>query len=130
MSEMKIVIAGAAGRMGRMLVRVLADHPAARLSGALEQPGSPALGQDAGLLAETGASGVLVGDDFEAALAGADGILDFTAPAATLRFARLAAERGPSTWSARPAFSRPISRRCGAAPTGPASSSPETCRSV
>lgn len=94
MNRMRLVVVGAAGRMGRMLVRVLADHPAARLSGALEQPGSPALGQDAGLLAETGPSGILVGDDLVAALAGADGILDFTAPAATLRFARLAAERG------------------------------------
>lgn len=91
---MRLVVVGAAGRMGRMLVRALAEHPVARLSGALERLGSPAVGQDAGTLVGVTPLHLPVTADEEAAFAGADGILDFTAPEATLRFARLAAERG------------------------------------
>ena len=48
MADMRLVVTGAAGRMGRMLIKTIADTPGVTLSGALERSGSPALGQDAG----------------------------------------------------------------------------------
>jgi 4-hydroxy-tetrahydrodipicolinate reductase len=94
MTEMRLVVVGAAGRMGRMLIRAVIDDPGCRLAGAVERSGSVALGEDAGLIAGAGRACVDVTDDIEAACAEADGILDFTAPHATLAFAGLAAQRG------------------------------------
>ena len=91
---MKLVVTGAAGRMGRMLTRAVAESEACRLVGAIERPGSPNLGEDAGDLAGLGRIDCPVTADVAGALAGADGILDFTAPAATVAVASLAAERG------------------------------------
>ncbi len=91
MAPMKLVVLGAAGRMGRTLVTVIAETEGAVLSGAVEREGSEAIGQDAGLLADIGTSGVLITDDIDAALAGADGIIDFTAPAASVAMAERAA---------------------------------------
>ena len=91
---MKLVVLGAAGRMGRTLVQVVAETSGAELSGALEQPNSPALGRDAGALAGVGDLGVTVSADPEEALEGADGILDFTVPSVSTGYARRAAERG------------------------------------
>ncbi|MCI0735663.1 MAG: 4-hydroxy-tetrahydrodipicolinate reductase, partial [Beijerinckiaceae bacterium] len=51
MSEMRLVVAGAAGRMGRVLIEIIRQTPGAHLAGAIEQPDSIAIGQDAGLLA-------------------------------------------------------------------------------
>jgi 4-hydroxy-tetrahydrodipicolinate reductase len=92
MSEMRLVVVGAAGRMGRMLVKAVAEAEGCRLAGAIERPGSPVLGQDAGLLAGTAPLGVAVSDDPLPVFAQADGVLDFTAPAATVEFAALAAQ--------------------------------------
>ncbi len=92
MTEMRLVVVGAAGRMGRMLVKTIHETPGATLSGAIEQPGSIALGQDAGLLAGIGKTGVTITDDPLPVFAKAQGVLDFTAPAATVAFAGLAAQ--------------------------------------
>lgn len=92
MSEMRLVVAGAAGRMGRMLVQVIHETQGAVLAGALEREGSPALGQDAGQLAGVGANGVKISADALAVLAQADGLIDFTSPAATVAYAGLAAQ--------------------------------------
>jgi 4-hydroxy-tetrahydrodipicolinate reductase len=91
MSEMRLVVVGAAGRMGRMLVKAIHEMPGCQLTGALEQPGSLAIGQDAGLLAGSGKALVAISDNVESAFAAADAVLDFTAPAATRQFAGLAA---------------------------------------
>ncbi|MFC0284576.1 4-hydroxy-tetrahydrodipicolinate reductase [Camelimonas abortus] len=91
---MKLVIAGAAGRMGRMLIATVRETPGAALAAAVDRPGSEAIGADAGVLAGVGPLGVAVGDDVAAALDGADAVIDFTAPAATVATAKLAAERG------------------------------------
>lgn len=93
MTEMRLVVAGAAGRMGRMLVRAIADNPNCRLVGAVGRPNSVALGEDAGLLAGAGRACLAITSDMEAACAEADGILDFTTPHTTVAFARIAAER-------------------------------------
>jgi 4-hydroxy-tetrahydrodipicolinate reductase len=92
MTEMRLVVVGAAGRMGRMLIRAVAEAQGCRLVGAIEREGSTALGHDAGLLAGTGLLEVDVTDDPLPVFAQADGVLDFTAPAATTAFAALAAQ--------------------------------------
>lgn len=79
-----VVVAGCSGRMGRALLEALASANDLRLSAALDRPGSPAVGRDAGELAGA-AFGVTVTDDVPAALRGADVLIDFTRPEATLR---------------------------------------------
>ena len=92
MTEMRLVVVGAAGRMGRMLVKATSETPGCRLAGAIEREGSIALGQDAGLLAGCGRATVAITDDPLPVFAQADGVLDFTAPGATVAFAELAAQ--------------------------------------
>ena len=89
---MRLVVAGAAGRMGRMLVQVINATPGAVVAGALERPGSTALGLDAGLLAGIGDIGVPVTDDPLQALVKADGVIDFTIPASTVELSAIAAQ--------------------------------------
>jgi 4-hydroxy-tetrahydrodipicolinate reductase len=92
MSGMRLVVAGAAGRMGRMLVQAIHETHGATLSGALEREGSIAIGQDAGLLAGVGANGISICADPLGVLAQADGLIDFTSPRATIAYAGLAAQ--------------------------------------
>ena len=92
MSEMRIVIAGAAGRMGRMLIQAVDQTDGMRLAGALERPGSPALGQDASAQAGCAASDVVITDNALEALLHADAVIDFTTPASTVALAALAAQ--------------------------------------
>jgi 4-hydroxy-tetrahydrodipicolinate reductase len=93
MSDMRFIVAGAGGRMGRALVRAIHETSGAVLTGALEAPGSSLLGQDAGSLAGLPACGVELSSDLWALSANADGILDFTAPAASIANVAVAAER-------------------------------------
>jgi 4-hydroxy-tetrahydrodipicolinate reductase len=92
MSEMGLIVVGAAGRMGRTLTRVIAEMPGVTLAGAIEREGNPELGKDAGELAGLGANGIRLTDDPLPLFAKAEGVLDFTAPTATLGFAELAAQ--------------------------------------
>jgi len=78
-----VAIAGASGRMGQMLLEAVLAAGDCRLSGALDRAGSPALGLDAGAFAGR-ATGCLVTSDLEAGLAGAQVLIDFTRPEATL----------------------------------------------
>ena len=94
MADMRLIVAGAGGRMGRTLTRVIADTPGAVLAGALEAPGSALLGKDAGVLAGLPANGVTLSADLWALSAEADGILDFTVPGATIANVAIAAQRG------------------------------------
>ncbi|TIM05737.1 MAG: 4-hydroxy-tetrahydrodipicolinate reductase [Mesorhizobium sp.] len=91
-NEMGLVVVGAAGRMGQALIRAIHTIPGARVAGAIERAGSPHLGKDAGELAGIGTIGVVIGDDPLPAFARADGVLDFTSPAATVEFAGYAAQ--------------------------------------
>ncbi len=93
----KVVIAGASGRMGRALLEALAGAPDLRLHAALDRPGHPALGRDAGELIGNpigGPLGAVVSDDVAAALDGADVLIDFTRPEATLHHLALCREKG------------------------------------
>jgi len=92
MSEMGLVVVGAAGRMGQTLIRIIQETPGARLAAAIERSGSPQLGKDAGLVAGVGELGVAITDDPLPAFASAEGVLDFTIPAATVEFAGYAAQ--------------------------------------
>jgi 4-hydroxy-tetrahydrodipicolinate reductase len=85
---MKIAIAGAAGRMGQMLVREIERTEGASLAGALEGPGSKALSTETG--------GVKIVADAAAAIATANVLIDFTVPAATVAHARVCADKGVS----------------------------------
>ncbi|BDG03939.1 4-hydroxy-tetrahydrodipicolinate reductase [Anaeromyxobacter oryzae] len=90
----KVVVTGAAGRMGTQIVRMVTHGPGLALHGAVDRPGSPALGQDAAVLAALPPAGVVVGDDLAKALAGADVVIDFTSHDASARHAELCAEKG------------------------------------
>jgi 4-hydroxy-tetrahydrodipicolinate reductase len=92
MAELRVIVAGAGGRMGRTLTRAVLGESRMRLAGALDRPDCEALGQDAGLLAGAGATGILVASDPLPAFAAADVVLDFTSPEATLAYSELAAQ--------------------------------------
>ena len=94
MSEMRLIVAGAGGRMGRTLTRVISETPGAVLVGGLEAPSSDLLGKDAGVLAGLPENGVKLSADLWAMSEQADGILDFTVPAATIANVAIAAQRG------------------------------------
>jgi 4-hydroxy-tetrahydrodipicolinate reductase len=94
MSDMRLVVAGAGGRMGRTLVKAIAESKGLTLAGALEDARSPLLGWDAGVLAGLGENKVkLIGDPAKI-VDEFDGIVDFSAPSASLAYAALAAQHG------------------------------------
>lgn len=81
---LKLAIAGAAGRMGRELARIVAETPGCSLAGGIEMSSSPAIGKDYGELIGMGKNGVVISSDAEAVIAACDGVIDFTVPQATL----------------------------------------------
>lgn len=87
-----IVVTGASGRMGRMLIRTVAESPRARLVGALERKGHDWVGQDVGVALGGAPLDVAVSDDPLETIAHAHAVIDFTAPAATVEFAGLCAQ--------------------------------------
>jgi 4-hydroxy-tetrahydrodipicolinate reductase len=91
---MKIGIVGCAGRMGRMLMNAVLEAEGCRLAGGTERPGAATAGVDLGVLLGRGPLDLSVGDDTRALFAASDAIIDFTAPAATVAHAALAAELG------------------------------------
>jgi 4-hydroxy-tetrahydrodipicolinate reductase len=94
MSDMRLVVAGAGGRMGRAVIKAIAETDGVVLVGAVEAPGAAAIGRDAGELAGLGCGGIAVSGEPPAALAGADGVIDFTTPAATIALAEQSAAHG------------------------------------
>ena len=92
MSDMKIAVLGAAGRMGQALVRAVAATEGCVLAGGVEAKGSPAIGRDLGEMAGLPALGIAITDDPLPVFASVDGVLDFTSPKATVGFAVLSAQ--------------------------------------
>ncbi len=93
MQKIRCAIVGAGGRMGRMLIEAVLQAPDAELAAALDLPGSPFLGKDAGEL--VGAPcGVKISDDVDAALAQADCLIDFTRPEGTLHHLGICRQHG------------------------------------
>ena len=83
MNKIKIAIVGASGRMGRMLIEAALKDEGVQLVSAIDQPGTSAIGKDAGELVGM-PCGVLVTTDVEAGIAKADCLIDFTRPEGTL----------------------------------------------
>ncbi len=92
MSNVKLVVVGAAGRMGQSLIRAVTDTQGVELIAAIEREGASSIGVDSGELAGVGRNGIAVSGDALEAFAKADGVLDFTVPAASVEFAGLAAQ--------------------------------------
>ncbi len=91
---MKIAVFGCAGRMGRVNLGCVLDHPELVLTAGVQRPGHASLGTDVGSLIGRAPVGVAVTADAEAALRAADCAIDFTTPEATVEIAALAADLG------------------------------------
>ena len=92
MATPAIVVMGGSGRMGRMLCDLVRASDAMRLAGVVEAPGHAWAGRDFGAATGGAEIGVPVTDDPGAMVAGADAVIDFTTPAATVAMSRLCAE--------------------------------------
>jgi 4-hydroxy-tetrahydrodipicolinate reductase len=92
MADLNIVVAGASGRMGRALVREIAQARGMVLSGALEAEGHPDLGRDAGEVAGLSPNGIRITADPLPLIAGAQAVIDFTLPRVSLMLVDLAAQ--------------------------------------
>ena len=92
-AQQRVAVAGASGRMGRMLIEAIRASGDCVLAGALDVPGSPGLGQDAAAFLGH-SSGVLITDDLRAGLQGADVLIDFTRPEGTLAHLQVCAALG------------------------------------
>ena len=88
-----IAIAGASGRMGRMLIEAIQNSPDARLAGALDIPGSPALGADASAYLGVN-SGITITSDLRVGLQNAQYLIDFTRPEGTMAHLKACRELG------------------------------------
>ncbi|MBX9297739.1 4-hydroxy-tetrahydrodipicolinate reductase [Chromobacterium piscinae] len=93
MSGQNIVIVGASGRMGRVLIESVLNAPSVRLHAAIDRADSGFIGQDAGLFCGR-SSGVAISSDFISALDGADVVIDFTRPEGTLEHMLACSEHG------------------------------------
>ena len=94
MSDIRIVIAGAGGRMGRTLLRSVIEGEGLVLAGALEHSASTHLGEDAGVLAGLGPVGVTVQSDMGSTLSGVDVVIDFSSTGSSVRLAERLADQG------------------------------------
>lgn len=92
--DLNIVVAGASGRMGQSLIRLINETNGLRLSGALDRTGSPMIERDVSELAGIKQTGIVISDNIEQTLAGADCLLDFTSPEATLNHLNYTATAG------------------------------------
>ncbi len=93
MSDMRVIVNGAAGRMGRTVIRTIQETPGLTLVGALERADAPTLGLDAGVVAGLAEPiGVEIKSDPLSLMLKAEGVIDFAAPAATVELAALAAQ--------------------------------------
>ena len=92
MESYRIGVVGCAGRMGRMLARVIQETDGCSLAGGSDRPESGALGSDLGVLAGLGELGLPVSDDSVTLFAQSDAVIDFTTPEATAMHADLAAQ--------------------------------------
>jgi len=88
-----VAVAGAAGRMGQRIIHMIHQNPETMLSGAFEHPEHPCIGRDAGLVAGVGELGVTISGAMQDSVGQAEVLIDFTAPQATLKNLRVAADK-------------------------------------
>lgn len=91
MSELRLGISGAAGRMGNRLVALSGEDSELQLTAALDSPNSPLVGKDSGLAAGVAENGVPISGDLEGDV---DVLIDFSVPAGAERATRLCLEKG------------------------------------
>ncbi len=92
MTDMKLAVIGAAGRMGRALTVAINEAEGCTLVGGTERQGSEFIGQDMGELSGLGELGAIITDDLPELFTKINGIIDFSTPASTLEHAELAAQ--------------------------------------
>ncbi len=92
MKPIKIIVAGASGRMGQTIIKKVLSNKSFKLIGATEGPGNKFLGRDIGVLIKSKKTGKIITDDIEPLFAKADAIIDFTLPTASLKHAMMAAK--------------------------------------
>ena len=117
---MRVGVLGCGGRMGRAVLREVIGAEGCALVGGVARPGSAVLGQDLGLLAGLDPVGIAATDDAAAVIGAADAVIEFSTPEATLRHARITAERGRAhvvgTTGFEPAQMAELRRAAGRAP--------------
>lgn len=101
---MKVAVVGAAGRMGGRLIHAVVEAEGLELTGAIERPGHPQIGMDAGLIAGVGELGVKISDDLPATMTGSDVLIDFTFPDVTLQNLSVCADLGKMVVSGSTGF--------------------------
>ena len=79
----RVGVVGAAGKMGKTLVKMINESPDLELAAAVDQPGLSVIGQDAGVVAGIGETGIFIVDDLAQVAADIDVLIDFTIAAAT-----------------------------------------------
>ncbi len=90
----KVLVAGAAGRMGKQIIQMIAETPGLTLAGAFEASGSKALGRDVGELCGLAPMGIQIEEGLSAVINRGEVLIDFTFHKATMEFARIAAKHG------------------------------------
>lgn len=91
---LKVLVAGAAGRMGKRIIAMVAENPSTELVGAYERPDHDAVGQDAGAVAGIGDMGVKIAGSLAEVIDRGEVLIDFTTPEATLANLRVVSEKG------------------------------------
>jgi 4-hydroxy-tetrahydrodipicolinate reductase len=94
MADFRVAVAGAGGRMGGAVIRAISAAEGIAVAAAFDRIGTPVIGRDAGEVAGLEKLDVPIMDHLEVALAQAQGVIDFTAPAASVTLSKKAAERG------------------------------------
>ena len=89
---MRLIVNGCAGRMGRTLIKLIDEQDGVALAGGLEAASSASLGEDLGVLAGGEKLGLSASDDALTLMSQADGVIDFTTPAASVELAALTAQ--------------------------------------
>ena len=97
----KVIVTGAAGRMGARLVALTKESAALTLAGAVERKGHTSIGEDAGEVAGCGHAGVRIAEDLSAVLEQGEVVIDFSAPEAGLEHLRYGRR---SRWCTFPAI--------------------------
>jgi len=90
----KVIVAGAAGRMGRRIGFMVHEHKGLTLAAGFEQQGNPEAGKDLGEVGGYGKIGVTIATDLAAVIDQGDVIIDFTFHESTMKFAKIAAQHG------------------------------------
>ena len=90
----KVLVAGAAGRMGKRIVAMVAENPRTELAGAFERPDHESVNEDAGVVAGIGELGVIIAPGLDQVIEKGDVLIDFTTPEATLANLRTAVQKG------------------------------------